>query len=56
MKLNDIKVIEETTNRQCKKFRADTETCKPGCVAKKVKPGGSCPYDIPEQHNCPCFA
>lgn len=58
MKLSDIKVITEQADehRACKKFRADTGECKTGCPAKKVKKGNACPYEVEDQHNCPCYA
>lgn len=57
MKLSDIKVItEQAGHRACKKFRSDTGECKTGCPAKKVKKGNACPYEVEDQHKCPCYA
>jgi len=55
MKLSDIKIVTEANADICKKYRRDTETCKTGCPAKKVKKGNPCPYDIGEQDDCPCY-
>jgi hypothetical protein len=57
MKLNDIVVVTETSNpnRKCKSFNQSTDQCTTGCKAKSVPRLNTCPYDVEDQHECPCF-
>jgi len=60
MKLSEIKVMVEAEEKEevrlCKKLIEKTWACKPGCSAKDVKAGGTCPFSEKAQHTCPCFA
>lgn len=55
MLLKDIQIVESSEGKKCRHFRVDTGQCTTGCKVKKVKKGNMCPYDVEEQHQCPCF-